>query len=342
MSELERAAVQLGEASRLAEYNDVAHGRLALLLLDNAAEMSLVRSARTPLMMADHYANLAYQLDDVDPSDHEGQRLKADISAKVVPRGRRKQIERHFNELVDFVFEQDDYPLEPAFAGCLKILHRYRNAAYHEDVVRADVLGPAVQISFFLCCHLLKSERGFMDQIDVAPPAVAEILGDFPQSGHVLGDNFATSSGLARDLANYFLQARGLDHVGIADALAEHLEGRLASLDRDLTTVSLNGPFPLKRWAVLQLVQQAPTQREDFDKEPPEDFWTRPVPVTVALLEDWMRAAAELRHVHDAVEALRRFASIEQPLAQLELPVERFIIDIDREEQLAIDLARGK
>lgn len=117
MSELERAAVQLWEASRLAEYQDVAHGRLALLLLDNAAEMSLVRSARTPLTMAGHYETLAYQLEDVDPTDDEGQRLKADVSRRVVPPGRRRQIDRNFSELVDFVFEQDGYPLKPAAAN---------------------------------------------------------------------------------------------------------------------------------------------------------------------------------------------------------------------------------
>lgn len=341
MEELERAAVQLSEANRLAEYNDVAHGRLALLLLDNAAEMSMVRSARTPLMMADWYGNLAYQLEDVDPGDDEGQRLKTDISSKVVSRSRRKQIDRNFGELVDFVFEQKDHPLGLAYAECLKILHRYRNAAYHQDIVREDVLGPAVQISFFLCCHLLKGERGIMDQLDDAPPAVAEILGDFPQSSGARG-GFTTSSGLARDLADYFLRARGLDHTGIADALSDHLEGRLKSLDRNLSTIASNGPLPLRRWAVLQLVQQVPTERGDFDKDPPEDFWTRPVPVTEEVLARWGSEAVELRQAQNAVSALRQFASIEQPLAQLEQPVERFIDDIDRQEQLAIDLARGK
>jgi hypothetical protein len=47
MDQLERTAVQSWEAKRLAEYEDVAHGRLAMLLLDNAAETCLMRSTQT-------------------------------------------------------------------------------------------------------------------------------------------------------------------------------------------------------------------------------------------------------------------------------------------------------
>lgn|GEM_PF-6464753 len=55
---LERAAVQLWEAKRLAEYNDVVHGRLALLLLDNAAETSLRRSKEASFIYVEMYGNL--------------------------------------------------------------------------------------------------------------------------------------------------------------------------------------------------------------------------------------------------------------------------------------------
>jgi len=150
VEELERTAVQLWEAKRLAEYEDVAHGRLALLLLDNAAETCLMRSARSFLLFDDMYGSMSYRLQDVGP-DAEGQRLRIEIDAKNLSKGRRRQIERNFNSLVDYVFAQASFNLQSEFAECLKILHRYRNAAYHRDSVRADVLGPAVQIYF--CRH---------------------------------------------------------------------------------------------------------------------------------------------------------------------------------------------
>jgi len=72
MEQLERRVVQLWEAKRLAAWGDIAHGRLALLLLDNAAEMSLMRTAQASLIYAEMYNNMAYLLRDVEPDDETG------------------------------------------------------------------------------------------------------------------------------------------------------------------------------------------------------------------------------------------------------------------------------
>jgi len=266
MDELERTAVQLWEAKRLAEYEDVVHGRLALLLLDNAAETCLMRSSQSFLTWAEMYGNMAYQLRDVDPDDVEGQRLKGEIEAKTLSRRRRRQIERNFSDLVDYVFAQDGFGLQSEFADCLKILHRYRNAAYYRDTVRPDVLGPAVQIYFFLCCQLLKHERQIFSQIDQIPTAVEEIFGDqMPASEWPSGA--ADSASLGSELADFFLSVRGLDHAGIASALSAHLLGRLATLDRDLTTIGESVLLGIKRWAVLQNTMSERRRREDRVEE---------------------------------------------------------------------------
>ena len=340
MDELERTAVQLWEAKRLAEYEDAAHGRLALLLLDNTAETSLVRSSKSYLTWADVYGNMAYRLRNVDPGDVEGQRIKAEIEAKTLSKGRRRRIERYFGDLVDYVFAQDGFGLEPEFAECLKILHRYRNDAYHRDMVQPDILGPAVQIYFFLCCHLLKHERDIFGQIDQIPTAISEMFGDQVPTSMWPCDAM-NSSDLGRELADFFLSARGLDHAGIASALSAHLLGRLVALERDLTTIAESIPPGIERWAALQLVQQAPIDHEDAGREPPTDFWTRSAPVTEKVLADWSAAATKLRDSEIAFDALRQFAVIEQPLKQLEDPVGQFIEDIDRAEQQAIDERLG-
>lgn len=341
MDELERTAIQLWEAKRLAEYEDVAHGRLALLLLDNAAETCLRRSSQSFFISAEMYGNMAYMLKDVGPDDVEGQRLKGEIYAKTLSKRRRRRIEQYFGDLVDYVFNQDDFGLKSEFAECLKILHRYRNVAYHRDTVWPDVLGPAVQIYFFLCCHLLKHERQIFHQIDQIPKTVREIFGDQVPTSTWPGGAIDSAT-LGSELADFFLSARGLNHVGVASALSAHLLGRLATLDRHLITIGESVLPGIKRWAVLQLVQQAPVEREDFDRESPADFWTRPVPVTEEVLAAWKAAAIELRNVEIAFDALRQFAAIEQPLEHLEEPVGHFIDDIDRAEQQAIDEMRGK
>jgi hypothetical protein len=89
MDQLERTVVQIGEARRLARWGDIPHGRLALLLLDNAAEMSLMRTAEASMIQAEWYTDMDYLLQDVDPDDKEGQKLKAEIDAKTISKKRR-------------------------------------------------------------------------------------------------------------------------------------------------------------------------------------------------------------------------------------------------------------
>jgi hypothetical protein len=341
MDQLERTVVQLWEAKRLAAWGDIAHGRLALLLLDNAAEMSLMRTAQASLIHAEMYNNMAYLVRDVEPDDEMGQDLRKKLEAGTISKRRKKQVERSFDALVDYVFENEDFDLPVEFAECLKILHRYRNAAYHRDTVRADVLGPAVQILFFLCCHLLKSERQVFHEINVAPDGILDVLGDNPPESSWPGNSFDTTT-LARRVADRLLEELELDHRGIAEALSDHLMARLAALVRDLDEIGESVPPGITRWATLKLVQQAPREREDFDADMPEDFWTRPLPVTAEVLETWALKVEGLRELSIAHDALRAFAEIEEPLEIIEEPVGRFMEDLDRIEQQWIDQMRGK
>lgn len=341
MDELERTAVQLAEADRLATFNDVAHVRLALLLLDNAAETSLMRSSRALFIHAEMYENMGHHLSGIPVEDGEGQRLKAEIDSRRLSRRRRRQIERNFDDLVDYVFDQKDSGLDSSFAECLKTLHRYRNAAYHRDTIQRDVLKPAVEIYFFLCCHLLKAERDVLHQIDAVPPSVAEIFGAEPPECAWPG-GAADSASLGRDLADFFLRNRGLDHASASRALSGHLLARLDTLDHHLATIGENVPPGLSRPRVLQLVQQLPTDPEDFDKPAPKDFWTRKLPVTEAVVSAWRARATSIGGLAVAHDALRSFAELERELERLEDPVGRFIDDLDRAEQRAIDELRGK
>jgi hypothetical protein len=152
----------------------------------------------------------------------------------------------------------------------------------------------------------------------------------------------STSQKLAHYIADRLLDDLELDHQGIAIALSDHLLARLAALDRHLTIIEESIPPRVSRSVTLRLVQFAPRELEDFDKETPADFWSRPLPITQEVLKSWAERAKELRNIPNAHHALRTFAEIEQPLEVLEEPVERFIEDIDRAEQQQFDEMRGK
>lgn len=338
MAELERTVVQLWEAKRLASRNDVPHGRLALLLLDNAIEISLMREAKSLMAFSSLFNNAARLLSDVSDDDEEGRRIRREIEPLVLSKTKRRKIEQDFGTLVDYVVARRADQLSAEFADCLKILHRYRNAAYHRDSVREDVLGPAVQIQFYLFCKLLAAERPIMSEITTTPPIIAEILGDSVSPGGLGWD----SSGIRQRIADRVLSELNLDHRGIAEALSEHLLGRLSQLDSDLTTIGEGLPLRVTRWATLRLVQQAPTEPAEFEAEMPDDFWTKKLPVDEDLLAEWFAEAAKLRETSEAHESLRSFARIEQQLEALENPVARFLEDMDRAEQRRWDEIRGR
>jgi hypothetical protein len=162
----------------LADFNDVAHGRLALLLLDNAAETLLSRRAEEALIWADVHGNALKTLERLGVSaDEDHQAFIEELRAKAVSEKTRQKIRQNFSDLVRFVFSRPDCGLAPELAGCLNALHRYRNAAYHQDLIRNDVLDPANAIYFYLCCQLLKHQKSMVMEIAPPPAVVIEVFG---------------------------------------------------------------------------------------------------------------------------------------------------------------------
>lgn len=343
VSFLDRLAVQLAEARRLAKDGGVSRGRLALLLLDNSAETLLRSSAETYLTWANYYGNLLRQVEGhARPDDAKGQALVRELSPRTVSKTRRKKVDRDFESLVDFIFEQDDWPLEPAFAKCLKILHRYRNDAYHRDQVRADVLNPALVIYFYLIAHLLQHRKTWFHTIDAAPPGVLEFLdGDVLESGYVALPAHHWGN-LESAMAERILRDFEVDHSEIAEVLSQHLQGRLDAVDRDLEEIArylFDLPIGGREFAIR--VSQC-TDAEIHAQEPPIDFWTRQFPVDSDVLTTWRTDARSLTSVTDAFEALRMFATQERRMAPFEEHVSELSIEVDRAIQREIDERRGK
>lgn len=323
MEELERTLVQLWEARRLARLKDVPHVRLALLLLDNASETSLMRTAKHYLGWSEMLARL------------KGMGAPIHGDKRMLSRAERRSVERNFDALVEYVFAQDDCPLDPVYAHCLKAIHRYRNAAYHRDLVRPDVLGPAVSISFFLSCHLLKSEKALWEKIDQPSNAISAILSDLTDAPY---DHINRPSELGSVISDCLLADAGLDHGGISTALHDHLLARLDDLKEKLDAIQDFMGLPDLN-ATLRLVE---VWSKDPDATPPEDFWTRPVKFSGETLEVWRARALAVKSTTLGLEALRGFDEVERELEEIEQPAEVLDLQIDALIQSEIDRRLGK
>jgi len=320
--------VQLSEAKRFAAHGDPSYSRLALLLLDNAAELSLLRTAKSALLLTDIYAEMDNRLDEAELGQ-EGESLHASVRLRPVSARQRKKIERAFDALVDHVVDSGQMELAPEVAECLKILHGFRNAAYHREAVRADIIDSAVLVYFFLCCELLQNERHLTHQLGTPGPVLTALLGDLdPTESH---SGFAYDSAELRELiAARLRQDLCLDHAAVADALSRHLVARLPVLDDRLDAVAQFFERPLRPSTVLRIVQFGP----DAAADPlPPDFSTRPLPVSEATLHDWQASSNQIADADHAQDGLRAFAQIESTLEKLEVQVEPFIAEIDLLEE---------
>jgi len=335
---MERIVVQLVEARRLADFNDVAHGRLALLLLDNAAETLLSRRAEEALIWADMHGNMLKTLERLgDSPNQDRQALIEELRAEAVSEKTQQKIRQNFSDLVRFVFSRNDCGLAQELAGCLNALHRYRNAAYHRDLVRNDVLGPANAIYFYLCCELLKQQKNMVMEIAPPPTVVLEVFGgQLPEhlTGLLTDDKMM---GVA--VADKLLTQNQLDHGNIASALAAHLAARIDVLERNLNEFIDYLGYP-DRATALRSIQLMPLSYEA--PKLPDDFWTRPITVTEKVIAGWKHRATAISSLSLAQYALRQFDDIELAISKFEAQLEPFTIAIDREIQLEIDRRLGK
>ena len=342
LSFLDQMGVQLVEARRLAKSGTVARERVALLLLDQAAETLLRKSAETFLERAQLYNNLYRKVQHAPADDVQGQELKRESSARTVSRTREKRVERDFNELVDFVFEQESWPLKPAFAGCVKVLHRFRNEVYHRDQVRPDVIAEAVTIYAYLVAHLLRHRQAIAYVIEPPPPGAIEFLGEDGVPDGYLGLPAQHFGNVESAMADRLLRDFVLDHGGISHALSTHLLGRLDSIERDLRDIAdylCPIPVPGREFAV-RICQCS--EDELAATEPPADFWEREFGVTTSSLDAWRVATERLADHEDSLTALEGFGRLEQEVASFERRATRVAIEVDRAAQHDIDLARGK
>ncbi|MFD0576081.1 hypothetical protein [Dactylosporangium darangshiense] len=170
MQRLELVIVQFEEVKRLITVGRVPQLRLALILLDSAVELIMVR------MVEAEFRHERFDFDQLENlrryeawqhSDNPMQRrfatngpsrdqIAAEIrrfEPRVTSKTRRRRIDRIFDDKIDFLVERQLLPIDVAPA--LKKLHDYRNETYHRDRHRVEVIRPAVLIYFDVACTVL-------------------------------------------------------------------------------------------------------------------------------------------------------------------------------------------
>jgi hypothetical protein len=329
MQQLTYVLYQLDEAQRYVKAGRLEQLRLALLLLDNAAELQLDRRVRQEM-----------QLENV----REGMRTRA-IEAGAAHRDAlseltewtplsardKKALSRSFEAKLRYLVERKQI-LDPRLASILKYLHRYRNEAYHEGRVRRDTVRTAALILFEANCELVLTV--FRVVVYSSSDDYSWLSSRFGvKPGALFGSNLEP---LINDLRSLALPT--LDSV--IGTLSDHLRSRVDELRDSLDFIVAQTDVD-DTASALKLAQFEPVDPFDFVRWPEKlpDFVATWTLHDIELLESDI---ASIDLSTQRLEAFEAFSRIEKRLETIEDPVHSTAASIDSAIQMEIDIARGK
>jgi hypothetical protein len=330
MKQLELVIVQFEEAKRLIEEGRVPHLRLAFILLDSVTELIMHRQVQAELAMEHWDIRKLRSYKEQAKRGLANDLMRAEIirlEGEVTSEGKRKQIDRIFPAKIDFLVERGILPCE--IERALKHLHEYRNATYHRDQHRVEVIHPAVLIYFDVACTVLSRYR--------PSPLISEGTG--PELDRYIRDSNGYSFELPERAANQLREEVGLDLEVVRDALTKHLLGRLDELEGDIRYVEeiLPDLQPGDAMRIIQLPEY------DFEAIFNDDVMrSRTYPHDESDLVAWRERATALSGIAEKAVLFAEFADIEASFQKLEEQAQTTVMAFDEQMQTQLDAYRGK
>jgi hypothetical protein len=333
MQTVQFVLLQLDDAARHLRDGRRAQLRVALLLLDNAAEVLLHRWAKRSL-----------QHDSLRRALHERARgwgapasvlAGIDISAMLSPSDERKVL-RLFDRLVKYAVLKR--AIEPEIGDVLIYLHRYRNDAYHRAAVRQATIRTSVALLFDIVCRLALSDIGhahsYLSGEDYS--WLTERF-ELPQ-----GARFVVGDDCRERAIDQLRESLPGDASRLGEAMATHLNARIDELVGTLDFISdATRPQLGRERALADAVAFVEGRRADPDIQDrmPFGYTGR---VSLHAVNHVREAADALEPQANAIATFRSFAAAELELEHLEFPANELAAEIDGMIQLQVDIERGK
>jgi hypothetical protein len=337
MQRLTYILFQLDEALRYIDDGRVERLRLALLLLDNAAELQLDRRVRDHLAIEEINERTRQQtilLTELVPDSRPAlPELLAELVAwEPLTKAQKRALERLFDDKLRFLSERYT-TLDPALAKVLSYLHRYRNEAYHEAHVRVETVRTAALIYFEANCSLLLTVFAVHSYASNEDYSWLEERFGIRSTGLFIGGALQGVVDRLREPVLPTLET-------VVDTLRSHLNSRITDLLADLDFI-VDGSRPTTRAEAARVAQlYAALERGDVvGSTDPETYVGR---WTLESVEGTTWSIGSLADAVDRLDAFARFADIEQAIEAFEQDVRPLVILVDRMVDEEIDRRLGK
>ncbi|NJD27903.1 MAG: hypothetical protein FIA92_06355 [Chloroflexi bacterium] len=322
----------MDEARRYLEGGRLEQVRLALLLLDNAAELQIERRVREALN-----------------SENLGERVRDRASALRIPKGYsegldglaawqplsakdKERLSKSFPAKLDYLSERHQV-LDASIARVLSYLHRYRNEAYHEGRVRRETIRTAAVILFEINCLLL------LDVFRVSMFASNEDYSWLEERFRV--DRAGSLLGGGESLERIVDELRALVVPGlpaVTETLVRHLESRFEDVWDAVDFILSTTPAESREDAlkIAQLDPNVDGREIDAILAAFQPRWPE------SMVRELENRIGEVQAAADRLDAFSRFSRLETELEKIEVPVFATASEIDHAIQLEFDRMRGK
>src|SRR5215469_10978049 len=245
MEQLQYVIIQLEEAKRYIEMKSVPYLRLALLLLDNAAEIQMYRTIEHELVYNDWYRKMQDTIlktikDHPRSGDELPPMLQDIVHMTLISAKDKKRLSKYFDEKLKYLgaelphhisrqhetelqIETTQY-LDESVAEVLSHLHAYRNEAYHKAKVRPETLSTAALILFEINCDLFLSLSKHVGVTYSSADDYSWLQEKYGISEPFLDDDYREK------IISVLKGNLPIDDETIGRTLADHLESRLLDL----------------------------------------------------------------------------------------------------------------
>ena len=353
VEQLDRAAAELATDHPI-------NNRLALILVDNAAELILHRQCTGRLakdgfasrLLKAHQAITEEKALEDDPEFQEG--LIKDV---MTPRQRSKAKGKYLEDKLKVL--KDMGGLTSAESRFIAIAHDYRNELYHVGLTHDDIIRAIAGYYFLLCCDLFVR----MGNLGVFGPSFSssdkytDVAGRYlPIQNGRIGSFHVDKAELAEKLQC----ALPVEIPDLAETLADSARKSIEAIMKEFAFLVKDNPFDFDENKMLEISQWKRDFNEALDREDLDGLWVDPnyrrgfARVATSMestwrqrhnslpSERWMARAATVGRETDPLIAMGLYQSLREDMAYLEESILSAAEDLDIWIQQEIDRARGK
>ena len=326
---------QIDEACRYLLDGRLAHMRLALLLLDNVAEIQMRHRIEEELGHEEIRERIRSGVLELPESPERERDFHDLLEWQPLSKAKKVKIARYFDEKVIALSTRwlrlPSHVVEP-----LKYLHRYRNEAYHRGRVRRETIETAGKLLLDINCEILMS---------VYPRTMVYASGeDYSWLKERFGEHPMRVIGNEAFLARVVEEIRSKIQLGdemVANTLAEHVESRVEELFRALDFIVENTRCPDRRTAFIDSQYFGEVRRRSIDptRVTTERYKAK---YQLSIIDQLLSAIGLIRRAATRMEAFQQFSVIESQFEPLEDDVSVLAAEVEHMIQMEVDRLRGK